>query len=206
MSVSTCAPGPVIHNTSYCQVDSNGKILSQDQINARDENGGVHSTGGGCIARPIKDVWGIFFNNPLMQPSDVDEYTSTPRPDLVPPPSADPEVVFAFDIYNVHHVPLINPSWTVRWYHTIQFGTYEAPDEISINYQKIQGTSYITTMQGGYVLDRVTDEVTSWVSDEFVNATQYDTNKGTTEIQQDLVRMRTGAPMLPAAPMNPTDQ
>jgi hypothetical protein len=200
---ATCTP-PANHNTKYCQVDSTGKILSSDQITAQNQQGGVYSIGGGCIARPIRDVWGVLFNNDVMKPSNVDEYNSTPRPDLMS--STQPQILFIFDIFNQHNVPLINPSWTIRWFHSVTYGTFEAPDEVAVNYQKISGTSYISQLQGGYVLDRVTDSVTSWVSEEFVNATQYDTGTATTGIQADFVRMRTGAPELPAQPMTPPAQ
>lgn len=195
---STCTPGPSIHNTNYCQVDNSGNILSTDQIYSNNENDGVHFGGGGCISRPIKDVWGVYFNVDAMKPDDVDEYNSTPRPDLVP---AGSQIVFVYDLYNQHNVPLINPSWTVRWYYSVTFGTFETPDEVAIKYQKVDGTSYITSMYGGYVLDRVTDNITSWVSDEFVNATQYDKGKGYNAVVEDYSRFRNAAPELPPQPM-----
>jgi hypothetical protein len=135
-----------------------------------------------------------------MKPDDVDEYTATPRPDLIPRTG---QILFVFDLYNVHHVPLINPSWTVRWYHALQYGTFEAPDEVSLNFQKVEGTSYIHALQGGYVLDRVTDNVTSFVMDQYVDATQYDTDKAYHDVQRMFERMRTGGSEMPAAPMAP---
>jgi hypothetical protein len=205
LSAGSCGdPTSGIHNTNYCKVDATGKILTPDQIFSYQQNSGVHSGGGGCIARPIRDVWGVFFNNGVMKPDDVDEYTSTPKPELVPA-NANPPVLFVFDLYNVHHVPLINPAWTVRWYHSMQYGTFETPNEVAINFQKIQGTSYIRVLQGGFVLDRVTDDITSWVMDQYADAERYDTNKAYQDVQEDFTRMRTGPSALPAAPMvNPS--
>jgi hypothetical protein len=158
----------------------------------------VHSGGGGCIARPIADVWGVFFNNPVMKPDDVDEYSATPRPDLVDPTQ---RVVFAFDLFNQHNVPLINPDWTVRWYHGIPYGDWSYPNEVAINFEKVEGTGYITELKGGYVLDRVTDSVTSFVMDQYVNASQYGTDEAHQDVVRAFQRVRTGAPMLPAQPM-----
>jgi hypothetical protein len=187
------------HNTNFCKVDDSGHILSQDQVFANPEGDGIHSGGGGCIARPIRDVWGVYFNHPVMQPDDVDEYTATARPDLIPLETGG-QILFVFDLYNVHHVPLINPAWTVRWYHAVQHGSFETPNQVSINFQKVDGTSYIRKLEGGYVLDRVTDQVTSWVMDQYADAERYDHDKAFHDVVRNFERMRQGASAIPASP------
>lgn len=195
-----CGSSPVPtppHPTNYCQVDANGNPTSADQVFAQQDGDPVHSGGGGCIARSITDTWGTFFNDPLMKPDDVDTYTSTPRPDLADPTQ---RIAFAFDLFNQKNVPLINPDWTVRWYHAIPYGDFATPNEIAINFEKVSGTGYIQELKGGYVLDRVTDSVTSFVMDQYVNATQYGTDEANHDVVRAFQRVRTGTPMLPAQP------
>jgi hypothetical protein len=149
----------------------------------------------GCVERPIREVWAVLLNTNTEKPENVDEYTVTPRPDLDNPAL---DLFFAYDIVSQHNVPLINPSWTDRWYYFIPqdssghfLGTYEDPWEVGVRFQKVDGTSYITSQSGAFLLDRVTADVTGYMMVEDVNASQYDASNGAHDVQVDLDRART---------------
>jgi hypothetical protein len=198
------SPVPTIHNTNFCEVSPQNQIQSKDQLSVGMEGSDVHAQAGGCVSRPIREVWAVLLNNGVMKPDNVDEYTSTPRPDLVPT-SPDPGTVFAFDINNVHHAigGLYNPSWIVRWYHTVTFGTYAEPDEVAIFYQKVEGTSHIRELRGEYLLDRTTDGITSYANEQWVDADSYGTDNGTSDMGESFGKVRNGAPDWGQLPTNP---
>lgn len=190
-------PAPVYHNTVFCKVDAAGAIVSEDTITADPGDDPAHGQGGGCIARPIREVWAVLLNAAVMKPDQVDAYTLEDRC-----PATGAPVVFCFDYHNVVHAlgGLINPEWTVRWYHAVPYGTYEQPDEVTVNFQKIEGTTHIDSMKGGYVLDRVSDTVTGFAMDQSVKADQYDHTNAYNDIRDSIGTMRKGAPdwsMLP---------
>lgn len=188
---ATCQSA-AIHNTRFCQVDSNGKILSDDH-SAADGDPRIHAQGGGCIARPIREVWAVLLNQPAMKPDDVNEYHPVERPDLVNPAEGQ---VFAFDVRNIVHAlgGIVNPEWTVRWYHSINFGTYAAPNQLRFKFQKVDGTSHINYQKGNYVLDRVTENVTSFTMEQWVEADRYDVEKGAQEVSTALRKLRNNSP------------
>ena len=205
---SDCNPteiaAPAIHNTTYCRVNDAGQILSDDQIRVVEEGDVVHSITGGCIARPIREVWALFLNHGLMRPDDVDQYDPKARQDLVPN-SPDNRIEFVFDLYNVHHAVggLVNPDWTVRWFHAVPYGDYASPNQLVINFQKIEGTSHIRLLRGGYVLDRTTDSVTSYAMEQWADADRYGTDKATYDMNRNFERLRQGAPNWAALPATP---
>jgi hypothetical protein len=177
-------------------VNEQGEIITGDTITSDDS---VHSMSAGCVHRPIREAWATMLTMLHEKPDSVDEYTVTPRRDLINP-SID--LFFAFDVFNQHNVPLLNPSWTVRWYYFIPkdpksgayLGTYENPEEVAIRFQKIDGTSYISSLSGTYLLDRVTDQITGFLMVQDAQATQYGRDDGYKDVQHDLDHVRTDSP------------
>ena len=190
-AIPLCNDPNAIYPTTYCQVDASGNP-SADVLQVTQEEH-VHVLGGGCINRPIREVWGAVLNYPAMKPDDVNDYSATYRPDLVDPSRDE---VFAFYLVNTVHAlgGLVNPSWTVLWYHAVKIGTFEDPKQIAINYAKIDGTSHINYQSGGWVLERVSSKFTSFAIDQEVSADRYDINKGTSDFNSIIGKLRSVTP------------
>jgi hypothetical protein len=186
-----CGDPKAIYNTNYCQVDANGNTSADVvQVTQADH---VHVLGGGCINRSIRDTWGAILDHPAMKPDDVDDYNASYHPEMVDPTQGQ---VFAFLIVNTVHAlgGLVNPSWTVTWYHSIKLGTFEQPLQIIIDYQKTDGTSHINYQKGGWELDEVTPTVTSFTIDQQISADRYDIDKGNSDFHSIISKIRTVAP------------
>jgi len=189
--IPLCDDPKAVFNTDFCQVDGNGG-LSPDLLQVSDGER-IRVEGGGCINRPIREVWGAVLNHGSMKPDDVNDYSASYRPDLV---DASQSVVFAFNIANTVHAlgGLVNPSWTVIWYHSVKLGTYAKPKQIVINYEKVDGTNHIKYQKGGWVLERVSPTVTSFVIDQSVSADRYDVKKGNSDFNSIINKLRTVTP------------
>lgn len=185
-------------NTHYCKVDSEGRPTSPDRVRVTDGKN-IEGVGGGCVERPIREVWGVLLNHPIMKPEDVNEYHPTQVFDLQNPSNG---LYYVFNIENiVRRFPAITISWTTQWRHRIEHGTYELPNQIVVRLKKIRGSSHVYHDEEEYTLDRTTPDVTSFVLTQSIRATQVDVNRVQRNIREALQRARTApAVRLPDLP------
>lgn len=180
----------------YCKPDASGNFDSNTTIiiggNASDAtNGGyVFGQGGGCINRPLREVWAVAMNNSLL----TWDGTSDSSSDITPPLG----VTKAFDVqYSVTRRYLGVPftvKWEMNWFHILQKGTSQNPEKILINYHRYHGTTHIPYWEGSIVIQKVTDQITGVYIRNQINADQTgveDAKSGATQIIQ---KYRTGAP------------
>jgi hypothetical protein len=187
----TCLSEPPVHNTDYCKVDENGNIISSDYLVTA---GGDKITGtiGGCINRPIRDVWATILNFGLMKPAPVEEWMPTQRKDLENPVS---QTFYVIDFRNVVGSIIGDVKWDVRYYHTVTWGSYKMPLQVAINFQRFWGSSFVEYIKGGYVLDRVNANVTSFVMTQAIKTAQYSENDMRRDLTSDMNKARTGEPL-----------
>lgn len=118
--------------------------------------GAGQAMGGGCVLRPIREVWAVTNNLEEMKFEAADRFEGTR--------TINPEPQFTH-LYQVTYwkssgIP-ITIHWTMEWKHGVGAGTFLEPQVINIKYQKTKGTGQMPIWQGGFVLTKVTDTVTS---------------------------------------------
>ena len=100
--------------------------------------------GRGYIHAPIEEVWAA-----LQDPSvGADRRTS-------PEWSSDPITDTPYDAsYVVHHITydVVTVEWDVTWRHGVVTGTAEAPELVAIRWQKTNGSTLISVIQGSLLL------------------------------------------------------
>jgi len=105
--------------------------------------------GRGYIKAPIEDVWAAY-RDPAV---GADRRTS---PEWSTTPLEDPQYD---DSYLVHHVAhdIVTVEWDVTWRHGLVAGTDEAPELVSIRWQKTNGSTLISVIEGSLLLTPACD-------------------------------------------------
>ena len=198
---------PVIHDGSggtgngdpsqvrYCVPDANGvydgaKVTAQATLVA---DSVAQATGGGCVLRPIREVWAVLNNQPEMKWEAADRLVTSR---IVNPPKPGFTHLYTDTYYKSSGIP-ISIHWTIEWYHGIGGGTFEAPTSVNIVFHRTKGTEMMPVWQGGIVLTKVTETVTSVaILDEFRAAQGDDQNKNDSldELNELIRHMRNGPP------------
>ncbi len=105
--------------------------------------------GRGYIQAPITEVWAAL-QNPAV---GADRRTS---PDW----SSEPVPDTPYDAsYVVHHIAydVVTVEWDVTWRHGVVTGTVDAPELVSIRWQKTDGSTLISVIEGSLLLRPVGD-------------------------------------------------
>ncbi len=150
-------PVDATHGTKYCSPDAVGGF-DVDKIAL---DGGLNSAGvgwadgGGCVSRPIREVWAALQNLEALKWDDVDRFTAV----RTVHPSPDFTHLYAITYFKGTIIGTID--WTIQWFHGFDQGTFELPTRVNITYQKVHGTSNIMVWQGGITLSKVNDTMTS---------------------------------------------
>jgi len=149
---------PIIDDgDKYCQPDSKGNFdgTSTSVDSGTLPNSDAWAEGGGCVLQPIRQVWAVLNNVDGLKWAAADKitYTRTVNP--------KPGFTHLYEIVYYKSTLIGEINWTIDWYHAVSAGTYKSPTQVSINYQRTAGTSMIPVWQGGIVLNKITDKVTS---------------------------------------------
>ncbi len=100
--------------------------------------------GRGYIHAPIADVWAAY-RDPAV---GADRRTS---PEWTSEPVADHPYDDSYVIYHVAH-DIVTVEWWVTWRHGLIEGTAEAPELVSIRWQKTEGSTLISRIEGSILL------------------------------------------------------
>jgi hypothetical protein len=115
--------------------------------------------GGGCIARPLKEVLSATHQRTSFEWDDS-HIDGEPKNDL------DPRVNFFFSVeYGAFTV-----SWTMHWFQSIAEGTLATPKKVVINYRKVAGTTHIVYWHGNIVLYALGPRMTGFDMRQHVKA------------------------------------
>ena len=118
----------------------------------------------GFVPAPVADVWAA-----LQEPDvnvdrlRVDEWT------------ANWDVPTDFDVaYQIDHTvyDVLTVEWTVEWRHGAVSGSAEEPEAVGGRWQKVEGTTFITTLQGSFALYEVDEAITQVEFIEHLSALQ----------------------------------
>ena len=152
--------------TLYCaphfRPSDNTYFFSEDTwfTSSGDEGEDVKAQGGGCISRPLRDVWGVQVTDPamtLLGPDDGDSHVS-----LLPTSPSNLMEVLRFDLHCHLNKPIVGDlDWDIVWKHEITAGTKTHPIEIRVNWAKVSGMHYIKKQAGTIYLREL---IPGWVS------------------------------------------
>ncbi len=161
--------GERVLSTAFCAPDSQGqfpdgaRVLHQGTRTVRTRSGPIttfYSTGGGCIRRPLREVWAASLNWGPMQWNDTGRATVR----RVEPNS--PGQIFKYRVgYRVDVFPLFSVDWNMDWGHSLIAGTLEHPEELVLQFKKTSGTHYINWWKGRIDLFELEPNLTSFSLD-----------------------------------------
>ncbi len=158
--------GEQILSTDFCAPDEQGRFPAGARVlnhgrrlvrtRSRDLNP-YFSSGGGCIRRPIQEVWAASLNWGPMQLNDTGRAIVRRIPqDRVP-------LRFKYEVsHRVDPFPFISVNWILEWAHALASGTLQRPREVVIQFKKISGTHYIDWWKGWINLYELSPQVTSF--------------------------------------------
>ena len=192
--------------SQYCAKDSTGKYVGAFQVKSGEETGAddaaltdeldskyMWGQGGGCIFRATRDAWGALHNQPLMVWDGVSESTFTT---VAPLPGATHR-------YQVQYIvrDIVTVKWKMDWHHSLQQGTLLAPQQVTVNYRKVEGTTYIPYWEGTVVLKDLAPGVVAFAMRNQVNAAQTSADDAASSVRDIFTKASTGAPNL--GPLTP---
>ena len=118
----------------------------------------------GYVHAPISDVWAATQNPDVnVDRLRVDEWVT------------ETDIETEFDVaYQIAHTvyDVLTVEWTVEWRHGAVSGSAEAPEAVGIRWQKVEGTTFITTLEGSIALFEVDEAVTEVQIIEHLSALQ----------------------------------
>jgi len=89
--------------------------------------------------------------------------------------SADWDVPTDFDVaYQIDHTvyDVLTVEWTVEWRHGAVTGSVDDPEAVGARWQKVEGTTFITTLEGSFALYEVDETITQVEFIEHLSALQ----------------------------------
>lgn len=188
LDLSAHVAGP--DGTAACTRLADGSYQSATEVMRGEEEGFYWSQGGGCIERPLREIWGVTHNQPHMIWEQIDDATFET---LTPPEGFS----HAYSIVYIKKA-FITVDWTMIWTHALVRGTPEAPEQVVVNYRRIEGTSYLPYWEGTILLEALDTGVTSVTIRNQINASRTDEDDAAGTITNLLARLAEGEPNLTA--------
>ncbi len=166
--------GQKLKATQYCRPDHQG-IFSDNTVMISEgmrplqrarKTSVFFSNGGGCIRRPLREVWAASLNWGSIQWN----HTGRAQVQSMQPPS--PSVLLNYRVhYRVNPIPFVVVDWSLDWQHILKTGTVEQPVDLLIQFTKTSGTSHITAWNGSIELNELSPDLTSFALDVELLAT-----------------------------------
>ena len=143
--------------TTYCELSPDGEYSEEYVVESGEKNEVFFAQGGGCILRPIREVWAMMHNMDLMLWEDTTRFTVNQGS----PPSGSSH---HYKINYVVEQSIGGASWTMDWFHSVTWGTLAQPGQVLVNYQKTAGTTHIKIWEGSILLEEVDEKVTGFAA------------------------------------------
>jgi hypothetical protein len=186
---------PLPH-TKYCFMVNHhlrAGYHTDDQGQASDDRGSFSfADGGGCINKPIKDLWATAMDLDYFKWDGGDTYQVDAHPKRDAPKPG------THDSYSVRYhsfmksTPTLYGDYLMHWFFTLKSGTEVAPEAVLINYVKTAGISNIHRWEGTIILERVSDSVTSFgMRDQQLTFDQNDAQVAPAEVASGVEKMFT---------------
>ena len=147
----------VSKGTKYCGPSQNGSFAESAPVFAATtlSTGAASAEGGGCVLRPIREVWAVLNNLEVMKFNEADRFdaarTINPKADFT----------HLYSITYFKNTPIGAINFTIDWFHGVGKGSFDDPDQVNIEYQRTKGTSLVPIWQGGIGLIKISETVTS---------------------------------------------
>jgi hypothetical protein len=153
-------------HTKYCfMVDHHLRtgFHVDDQGQTTDGNGPYSfADGGGCISKPLKDLWATAMDLDYFKWDGGDTYQVDAHPKRdAPKPGTHDSYSVRYHSY-MKSTPTLYGDYLMHWFFTLKTGTEAAPESVLINYVKTAGISNIHRWEGTIILERISDTVTSF--------------------------------------------
>ena len=178
---------PPVHATRECAPHADGSFAADFQVKYGNGSS-MWGQGGGCISRPIREVWATALNHALLMWDGVGK-TSWNR--LAPQGS----LTHTYDVYYaVKRMGIVVAAWHMMWYYSVSKGNLNDPQQILINYHRSSGTTHIPYWEGTIVLEKVTDGVTGFVMRNQINADATKPADAGSAVSDVFKKLSTGAP------------
>ncbi len=184
----------------YCKIVG-GKYTSSQPVIALTgkSNGNFWAQGGGCIERPLYELWAVTHNPEIAawNESDLAAFSQ----------GKDRRVDFHFETHHeagpkIPFIPRVN--WKMDWFQTLTEGSVEHPSYLVVKYVKSEGTSHIGFWEGTFELKALTQSVTSFVMRNEIRGTRVDSEKSQGAIRDMYLRLKTLKPFWTyLAPLKP---
>src|SRR6185312_12320673 len=146
-------------STPFCSPDATAKYPGDNQVGTTGLNadGSAWAKGGGCVLRPIREVWAALNNELGMKIGASDSYVMD-----------HPNIQLSSTITNFYQVtysknaPIIGSiNWTLRWFHGVVDGTFEQPQVVEIIYKRFSGTPFMPVWDGKIILAWLNNSTTA---------------------------------------------
>jgi hypothetical protein len=184
---------PVLPSSQYCAPvhnQYNEEVLLEK---GRSSGSQSHSwgRGGGCVMRPIDEVWSTIFNHELVKWNGVSEIEVTPMPQVG-------SSSYHYEIKYIVH-DFITVNWTKEWFHTVTEGDAQNPKTVVISFQRVRGTRFVPYWEGSIVLTRLTAGVTGFAMSNQIRADRTGPDEAAGGIADMIQALRTGHGRFPAS-------
>jgi hypothetical protein len=178
---------PFPAGSEFCTPKQDGTFDGNAIVIQRSGNDGYHdfAIGGGCILRPLREVWAAAQNGAAWAWSDATERSfesQTPT---------DPRVAFLFEAaYSAGSSPFTQ-DWTMQYFHVLSAGTTAQPLRVILTYKKVQGTSYISYWQSTVDLRVVHGDMTAVAVRDDLSAALQGPSDAEAAVRDVVTRLRT---------------
>ena len=184
----------VSKGTKYCVPSAGGAFIENAPVFKATTlpSGAASAEGGGCVVRPIREVWAVLNNLEVMKFNEADRF------DAVRTINPKADFTHLYSITYFKNTPIGPINFTIDWFHGVGRGTFEDPDQVNIEYQRTKGTSLVPIWQGGIGLIKISETVTSIsVRNAFLTrALSVSANiaKSSDQLNEIIMKARGGAP------------
>lgn len=173
--------------TTYCKPNPDGTYPHKlEPIHMGEAEDHLWVEGGGCLNRSIEDVWALLHDFDLMR------WDNAARYDLAEAEAPEDGIHEHYRITYYYTELGMTVDWTQTWSYAIRKGTPEHPDEIIINYRKVDGTRFIAYWEGTLVLTRLADNITAITGRNQIKATRTDVKRNARTLSQLFGKLETG--------------
>lgn len=168
----------------YCKPDGDGVYHEEPIVIAGQGEIGEHvyALGGGCVTKSVADTWQAALANGFFHwnESNLDNVTEINHPGATR----------AFAARHSAGPPVLKVRWTMNWYHILKAGPLATPEQVLIQYAKVKGSSHIRFWEGVIELTALTDNVTSVILRNEIQASQTDVDKAVGAVRDLLAKLR----------------
>jgi hypothetical protein len=186
---STTLADSKLEVADFCQADANGQYPSSDFVVAESGDSPFsYASAGGCILRPLQDVWAISqksrtwaWGNSDQEAFNATKLTSTP---------AQGTHAQAFLGSYAAGPFFARQRWTMRF--DLQWST--GMQQIDIAYQKTRGTQHIPLWRGWVQMKQLAQNVVAFGMRDELSATQCNSRNCLQTIRDVLTHLRTDTP------------